>query len=61
MLPPVSAHDISMKIHTGSKRPLKLRSAPDGKEIMYNKVGDHTIEFKIDIVEMFRMFILSYE
>lgn len=60
-LPPVSAHDISMKIHTGSKRPLKLCSAPDGKEIMYNKVGDHTIEFKIDVVEMFRMFILSYE
>ncbi|MDD5728573.1 MAG: alpha-L-fucosidase [Victivallales bacterium] len=60
-LPPVSAHNINVKIHLEAQYPVKLISAPDGKEVEYNSIDAHTIEFKAELVEMFRMFILTYK
>jgi beta-galactosidase GanA len=60
-LPPVTAHNITVTIFVKGINPTSLLTAPEGVELKYTRSGKGAIEFKVDIIEMFRMFVLHYE
>ncbi|MDD2479061.1 MAG: alpha-L-fucosidase [Victivallaceae bacterium] len=60
-LPPIPVYNLSINISTAGTTPLKMFSAPENTELKYKKLEGDRIEFEVDKLEMFRMFVLNYK
>jgi hypothetical protein len=60
-VPPVPVHDMILRVNTGKQTPIALTRARDGRKIEYKLKDAGMVEFKIDRIDMFAMFILEYK
>lgn len=58
-IPPVTAHNIRIKINTQGKKSVRLMQALEEKEIAFEASDDGSIEFQIEKIDMFAMFIID--